>query len=89
VHFVIGIPPNIKVPEIKTSSTGSTSTIQNGESQESFFIELDFPTIPITDFNPTEFSSISKALNGASVIDIKRTTTEDDLIVMASIPFSH
>ncbi|XP_059438899.1 uncharacterized protein LOC132171561 isoform X2 [Corylus avellana] len=76
-----GILTARKVPEIKTSS-GSTSIIQNDESQESFFIELDFPTIPITDFDPTEFSSISKALNAASVIDIKRTTTEDDLIVI-------
>jgi hypothetical protein len=81
-----GILTARKVPEIKTSS-GSTSIIQNDESQESFFIELDFPTIPVTDFNPTEFSSISKALNAASVIDIKRTSTEDDLIVMPPYHF--
>jgi predicted PhzF superfamily epimerase YddE/YHI9 len=68
-----------KVPEIQTTDD---LNIQNRESQESFLIELDFPTIPMIDFNSAEFSSISNALNGASVIDIKRTTTEDDLIVM-------
>uniref|UniRef100_A0A2N9GW52 Uncharacterized protein n=1 Tax=Fagus sylvatica TaxID=28930 RepID=A0A2N9GW52_FAGSY len=68
-----------KVPEIQTTDD---LNIQNRESHESFLIELDFPTIPMIDFNSAEFSSISNALNGASVIDIKRTTTEDDLIVM-------
>ncbi|KAL4654928.1 hypothetical protein ACB092_01G415000 [Castanea dentata] len=58
--------------------------IQNHESQESFLIELDFPTIPMIDFNSAEFSPVSKALNGTSVIDIKRTATEDDLIVILS-----
>jgi hypothetical protein len=77
-----GILTARKVTEIKTSS-GSTLIIQNDESQESFFIESD----PVTDFNPTEFSSISKALNAASVIDIKRTSTEDDLIVMPPYHF--
>jgi predicted PhzF superfamily epimerase YddE/YHI9 len=68
-----------KVPEIQTTDD---LNIQNRESHESFLIELDFPTIPMIDFNSAEFSSISNALNGASVIDIKRTTTEDDLIVI-------
>ncbi|KAM3762664.1 hypothetical protein ACB098_01G363600 [Castanea mollissima] len=66
-----------KVADIQTIDG---SNIQNHESQESFLIELDFPTIPMIDFNSAEFSPISKALNGTSVIDIKRTATEDDLI---------
>ncbi|XP_030955349.1 uncharacterized protein LOC115977566 [Quercus lobata] len=70
-----------KVADIQTIDG---SNIQNHESQESFLIELDFPTIPMIDFNPAEFSPISKALNGASVIDIKRTATLDDLIVILS-----
>ncbi|GMY16637.1 putative isomerase [Fagus crenata] len=60
--------------------SGTLTARKNRESHESFLIELDFPTIPMIDFNSAEFSSISNALNGASVIDIKRTTTEDDLI---------
>ncbi|XP_075639793.1 uncharacterized protein LOC142611599 isoform X4 [Castanea sativa] len=70
-----------KVADVQTIDG---SNIQNHESQESFLIELDFPTIPMIDFNSAEFSPISKVLNGASVIDIKRTATEDDLIVILS-----
>nr|XP_023876099.1 uncharacterized protein LOC111988533 [Quercus suber]POE81623.1 putative isomerase [Quercus suber] len=70
-----------KVADIQTIDG---SNIQNHESQESFLIELDFPTIPMIDFNSAEFSPISKALNGVSMIDIKRTATEDDLIVILS-----
>nr|POE68680.1 putative isomerase [Quercus suber] len=54
----------------------------NGESQDCFLIELDFPTIPTIDFNSEEVSSISNALNGASVIDIKKTATSDALLVV-------
>ena len=65
----------------KTTASNS-SDIQNGESQECFLIELDFPTIPTIDFNSEEVSSISSALNGASVIDIKKTSSLDALFVM-------
>ena len=74
-----------KVADIQTIDG---SNIQNHESQESFLIELDFPTIPMIDFNSAEFSPISKALNGASVIDIKRATILDDLIVRCPNIFS-
>ena len=65
----------------KTTASNS-SDIQNGESQECFLIELDFPTVPTIDFNSEEVSSISSALNGASVIDIKKTSSLDALFVM-------
>ncbi|CAL5427759.1 unnamed protein product [Camellia sinensis] len=52
------------------------------ESQDCFLIELDFPIVPLADFDSAEVPSISKALGGASVIDLKITTTEDDLIVV-------
>ncbi|GAB2248644.1 hypothetical protein Droror1_Dr00008526 [Drosera rotundifolia] len=55
---------------------------ENGISQLEFVIELDFPVVPLTDCNFSETSSISKALDGAQVIDVKRTTTEDDLFVI-------
>ncbi|KAL7200644.1 hypothetical protein ACSBR1_032547 [Camellia fascicularis] len=38
--------------------------------------------IPLADFDSAEVSSISKALSGASVIDLKITTTKEDLIVV-------
>lgn len=60
---------------------------QNGEAQDCFLIELNFPMVPLIDFNSAEASEISNSLNGASFIDIKRTTTENDLFVMPAIQF--
>ncbi|KAK4558436.1 hypothetical protein RGQ29_007971 [Quercus rubra] len=68
-----------KFQETKASNS---SDIQNGESQDCFLIELDFPTVPTIDFNSEEVSSISSALNGASVIDIKKTSSLDALFVV-------
>jgi predicted PhzF superfamily epimerase YddE/YHI9 len=80
-----GILTARKVTEIKTSDG---LDIQNGETQECFFIELDFPTVPLTDFNPDEVSLISNAVNGAAVHHIK-ITTSDNLFVMPPIQFLH
>lgn len=55
---------------------------ESGEAQEHFYIELDFPTVPIVEYNSAEVASISKALNGASVIDIKKNV-KDDLFVFS------
>lgn len=40
---------------------------------------MDFPTVPIAEFNSTEVSaaSIAKSLNGASVVEIHKTTIGD------------
>ncbi|XVE77762.1 hypothetical protein DITRI_Ditri13aG0088800 [Diplodiscus trichospermus] len=58
------------------------SKIENGGAHECFLIEMDFPTVPITEFNSAEVSAISNALNGATLIDIKRATTTDYLFVV-------
>ncbi|XP_030947142.1 uncharacterized protein LOC115971388 [Quercus lobata] len=81
IEFVTlsGILTAKKVLEIKASDS---SDIQNGEAQECFLIELNFPTVPAIDVNSAEVSSISSALNGASVIDIKKITTSDALFVV-------
>ena len=81
IEFVTlsGILTAKKFQETKASNS---SDIQNGESQDCFLIELDFPTVPTIDFNSEEDSSISSALNGASVIDIKKTSSLDALFVM-------
>ena len=60
---------------------------ENGEAQEHFSVELDFPIVPMVEYNSAEVASISKALNGASVIDIKKTE-EDDLFVFSRILYS-
>ncbi|KAL6217380.1 hypothetical protein ACLB2K_010597 [Fragaria x ananassa] len=56
--------------------------VANGEAQDSYFIELNFPADPSNEFNSTDALLISNALGGASVIDIRRTTVTDDLLVL-------
>lgn len=73
-----GILTAKKVVDVKTDNS---SNIQNGEAQESYFVELNFPADPSTEFNSGEVSLISTALDGASMIDIRRTTITDDLLV--------
>ncbi|KDP21484.1 hypothetical protein JCGZ_21955 [Jatropha curcas] len=54
----------------------------NDKSKEGFLIELDFPVVPTIEFNSVDLAPISKALNGASIIDIKRTAVSDDLFIV-------
>lgn len=67
----------------KISEIGASNSIgyQNVDAREDYLIELDFPVVPITEFNSAEILEISKGLNGASVIEIKKTTTAEDLVV--------
>ncbi|KAL5792965.1 hypothetical protein ACOSP7_001559 [Xanthoceras sorbifolium] len=55
---------------------------QNGEATECYFIELDFPTVPTTDFNAADDSLICKALKVSSIIDMKITTTSEYIFVV-------
>ncbi|ESW16615.1 hypothetical protein PHAVU_007G170800 [Phaseolus vulgaris] len=54
---------------------------ESGASDDGFFIELDFPADTVAEFNCADISQISAALNGALIIDVKRTTAEDNLLV--------
>ncbi|MCL7036013.1 hypothetical protein MKW94_012928 [Papaver nudicaule] len=56
------------------------SEVLNTTSKEDFLIELDFPTISVIECEPNEIPYIPKTLNGASVINIKKTSIGDDLI---------
>lgn len=56
------------------------SNIPNGEAQDSYFIELNFPADQSSEFDSADVSFISHALGGASVIEI-RTTIRDNLLV--------
>ncbi|KAH1222242.1 putative isomerase PA3578 [Glycine soja] len=76
------------VIEFVTISGRSISPVlhlQNGEAQDEFYIELDFPVDPVTEFRFDESASqLSGALNGASIIDLKRTQIRDDLLVVVT-----
>ncbi|GMI76080.1 hypothetical protein like AT1G03210 [Hibiscus trionum] len=78
-----GILTAKKTPEFK-APTDASSRIE--EPQNGFSVELDFPILPCAELDSTEASvsipAISKALNGADIIDIKRTTPDDYLLVV-------
>ncbi|XP_050237957.1 uncharacterized protein LOC126687439 [Mercurialis annua] len=74
-----GILTAKKVPEI---SKDNVPTAQNGEANHCFLIELNFPTASTAEFNSVDLAPISKALNCDSIIDIRRTSTSDDIFVV-------
>ncbi|CAH1417634.1 unnamed protein product [Lactuca virosa] len=58
---------------------------ENGAAQTSFLIELNFPVVPVSDSNDVEVSTIiSEILNGVSVVDVKKTASDDILVVLPS-----
>ncbi|XP_031402348.1 uncharacterized protein LOC116211940 [Punica granatum] len=75
-----GILTAKRVPEVKTPCISVT---QNGEAA-CFFIELDFPMVPVSDYSGGQWALISKALNGTSVIEMKMTAADDLLVVFSS-----
>ncbi|GAB2299235.1 hypothetical protein Dimus_033306 [Dionaea muscipula] len=74
-----GILTARRVQGIIKSDSGK---LENGATPPELVIELDFPVVPLTDHNLSETLSISNALGSALVIDVRRTTTTDDLFVV-------
>lgn len=66
-----------------------TANLQNGAVCDGFDIEIDLPAHPIIECNLDETSQISGALNGASIIDIKRTKIGDDILVILASSLFH
>ncbi|KAJ0946425.1 putative trans-2,3-dihydro-3-hydroxyanthranilate isomerase [Helianthus annuus] len=58
--------------------------LSNGEAEDSFYIELDFPVVPVSDYNDLEVSAISEILNGVSVVDVKINTLDDIYVELSS-----
>ncbi|KAK1361326.1 hypothetical protein POM88_045800 [Heracleum sosnowskyi] len=58
-----------------------SSHLNNIDASDDFCIELDFPVVPLIDYTSVGLSTISQSLNGASILDIKKTTIEDDLLL--------
>ncbi|RDY12370.1 hypothetical protein CR513_02851, partial [Mucuna pruriens] len=82
VEFVTlsGVLTAKKIPGPATNNSTSASNLQN----DGFYVEVNFPADPVTEFNVDETSQISGALNGTSIIDIKRTQIGDDLLVVVT-----
>ncbi|XP_047158342.1 uncharacterized isomerase BH0283-like isoform X2 [Vigna umbellata] len=68
--------------KIQAINITSDSDLLKGEAKDGFYIEVNFPVDPVIEFNFEETSQISGALNGASIIDIKKTKDGDDLFVV-------
>ncbi|XP_023636548.1 uncharacterized protein LOC17881515 isoform X2 [Capsella rubella] len=73
---------------LTANRVSDTSELSDGEVKPgSFFIELNFPVVPTSDINLSDVSSslINKALNGATIVDIKATATNNILVVLPSM----
>ncbi|XP_047158341.1 uncharacterized isomerase BH0283-like isoform X1 [Vigna umbellata] len=71
--------------KIQAINITSDSDLLKGEAKDGFYIEVNFPVDPVIEFNFEETSQISGALNGASIIDIKKTKDGDDLFVIIPV----
>ncbi|KAK2990510.1 hypothetical protein RJ640_019790 [Escallonia rubra] len=67
---------------ILTAKRVADSKLANGEVQDGFFIELDFPTVPLHEYNSADVSAISDSLSGASAIDMMKTSNDDILVML-------
>ncbi|KAF9618378.1 hypothetical protein IFM89_001013 [Coptis chinensis] len=76
-----GILTAKRVPRTGKSEPPS---ISNGNAEDRFSIELDFPTVSVVECDPSEIPSIPLTLNGAQVVNIKKMATSGDLIVELS-----
>ncbi|KAM7521574.1 hypothetical protein LguiA_011476 [Lonicera macranthoides] len=70
---------------IQDPRNSDSSLFHNSEARDGFLIELDFPVVPLDgDFNGGDTSAVCKGLNGASVIEIKKTSKDDLFVVLPS-----
>ncbi|KAG5514423.1 hypothetical protein RHGRI_035745 [Rhododendron griersonianum] len=79
--FTSGLVNANKIEFLTLSGVLTAKRAPETEQMDSF-IELDFPVVPLTEFDSAEIPAISKALNGASVIDLKEATTDENLFVV-------
>ncbi|KAI9080307.1 hypothetical protein K1719_037701 [Acacia pycnantha] len=70
-----------KIPDV---SIARASGLENDENRDRYHIELDFPVDLPTEFHSIETSQISAALQGVSIVEIKRTSIGGDLLVEVS-----
>jgi predicted PhzF superfamily epimerase YddE/YHI9 len=67
------------------NGTSHLKNLQNGKAKDVLHIELDFPADPITELNIDDTSLISQALDGASIVDLKRTQIQHDILVIPNL----
>ncbi|KAK3016236.1 hypothetical protein RJ639_006475 [Escallonia herrerae] len=67
---------------VADSKIADDACFENGEVQDGFFVELDFPTVPLHEYNSADVSAISDSLSGASAVDMVKTSYDDILVVL-------
>ncbi|CAA7405949.1 unnamed protein product [Spirodela intermedia] len=83
VEFITksGILSAKKVYGLEHMNSSKTTATVNGEQ---FSIELNFPLISVVECDDTDIPLISGTLNGALVVDVKKTAGDDLIVVLAS-----
>ncbi|OVA05518.1 Phenazine biosynthesis PhzF protein [Macleaya cordata] len=79
-----GILTAKRVPAANGHVKLNGSKFSNVVAKEGFSIELDLPATSVIECDPTEIPSIPRTLNGASMINIKKTASCGDLLVELS-----
>ncbi|KAJ0808334.1 putative phenazine biosynthesis PhzF protein [Helianthus annuus] len=75
----------VKSNTIEFSSLYGILFAKKVSANDGFYIELDFPVVPVLDFNDLDVSAISELLNGATIVDaVKKNAFEDIIVVLGS-----
>lgn len=83
--FSSGLVTSDIVEFVTLSGVLTAKKIPDNEIQGNYYIELDFPVDLPKEFNSIDTSQVSAALKGASIVEIKRTSIGDDLLVITKI----
>ncbi|CAN6455968.1 unnamed protein product [Victoria cruziana] len=88
-HFLFcsGLVSGNKIEFLTRSGLLTASKVglgKNNLKEEKFAVQLDFPAAALEDCDPSDFSSITAALIGATVTNMKKASTDDLLIEVAS-----
>ena len=78
--FSNGLVGSSETVEFSTNSGILTAKrVDDCEAKGSFLIEVNFPVITTCEYSSNDFSMFSKALDGATIVDV-RGTTKDKLV---------
>ncbi|XP_043724425.1 phenazine biosynthesis-like domain-containing protein 1 [Telopea speciosissima] len=70
---------------VPTGSNVDVSKFSDGDPEEHFSIELDFPAFPVLECESVDIPSLPETLNGAPVVNISKTIE----LVVTSMSSSH
>lgn len=91
-HFLFcsGLVSGNKIEFLTRSGLLTASKVglgKNNLKEEKFAVQLDFPAAALEDCDPSDFSSITAALIGATVTNMKKASTDDLLVLFPQTLF--